>query len=164
MFPYQASLAFHQVHGLDTVSLRYFNVFGPRQNPASQYAAVIPKFVTMMLRGERPTIYGDGLQSRDFTYVADVVQANLKTCDAADAAAGQVMNVACGERHTLLQLVALLNRVLGTQLEPIFQSPRPSDVQHSLADIERARALIGFRPDVSFEEGLARTVAWFRER
>ena len=156
--------AFYQVYDLDTVCLRYFNVFGPRQDPASQYAAVIPKFVTMMLRGERPTIFGDGTQSRDFTYVSDVAQANLRACDAPDAASGQVLNVACGERHTLLELVALLNGILGTQLAPVLSAPRPGDVQHSLADIARACALIGFRPEVPFEEGLSRTVAWHRER
>jgi len=149
--------AFCQVYGLETVCLRYFNVFGPRQDPQSQYAAVIPKFIAMMRRGERPTIYGDGSQSRDFTYVANVVQANLLAA-AAPQAAGRVINVACGQRHTLLDLVAALNRLLGTHLEPVFQPDRAGDVKHSLADIAAAKELLGYEVLVPFEEGLERTV------
>jgi nucleoside-diphosphate-sugar epimerase len=150
--------AFHQVYGLETVCLRYFNVFGPRQDPKSQYAAVIPKFIEMMRRGEPPTIYGDGSQSRDFTYVANVVRANLLAAAAPDAA-GSVVNVACGQRHTLLDLVSALNRLLGTDLEPAFQPDRAGDVKHSLADIGVARELLGYQVLVPFEEGLERLVA-----
>ena len=149
--------AFHQVYGLETVCLRYFNVFGPRQDPKSQYAAVIPRFIEMMRRGEPPTIYGDGSQSRDFTYVANVVQANLLAATA-PGAAGRVVNVACGQRHTLLDLVAALNRLLGTDLEPAFQPDRAGDVKHSLADIGAAKELLGYEMLVPFEEGLRRTV------
>lgn len=156
--------AFHQVYGLDTVCLRYFNVFGPRQDPANQYAAVIPKFITMMLQGQRPTIYGDGTQSRDFTYVENVVQANLLACGALAEVAGSVLNTACGEGHTLVQLVSLLNGILGTELSPRFEQARLGDVEHSRADISRAQALLGYSPEVLFREGLAKTVAWFRRR
>ena len=118
----------------------------------------------MMLRRDRPTVYGDGTQSRDFTSVDNAVQANLLACHASDEVAGRVLNIACGERHTLLQLVSLLNSILGTELSPRFEHGRRGDAKHSLADIDRARTLIGFQPEVSFDEGLARTVAWFRER
>lgn len=150
--------AFYQVYGLETVCLRYFNVFGPRQDPKSQYAAVIPKFIAMIRRGERPTIYGDGAQSRDFSYVANVVQANLLAATAPPAA-GRVMNVACGQRHTLLDLVAALNRLLGTHLAPVFLADRAGDVKHSLADIAAAKELLGYEVLVPFEEGLGRLVA-----
>jgi UDP-glucose 4-epimerase len=157
--------AFYQVYGLETVCLRYFNVFGPRQDPNSQYAAVIPKFVTAMLDGGQPVIYGDGTQSRDFTYVDNVVAANLLACRApAGEAAGEVFNVACGERTTLLELVAGLERALGKEATPEFAPPRPGDVKHSLAAIDRARERLGYRPRVSFERGLAHTVAFFQSR
>jgi UDP-glucose 4-epimerase len=153
---------FARLHGLETVCLRYFNVFGPRQDPASPYAAVIPKFIAAMTRGEAPLIHGDGTQSRDFSYIANVVQANLLAAEA-PGVGGEVFNVACGERFSLLDLVAALNRILGTRVEPRFGPPRPGDVKHSLADISRAERLLGYRPGVRFEDGLARTVAWFRE-
>ena len=154
---------FTEVYGLDTVSLRYFNVFGPRQDPASQYAAVIPKFIRAMLRGERPVIFGDGTQSRDFTYVDNVVQANLLAAEApAGSLRGTVCNIACGERITLVDLVAALNEVLGTRLAPQFQPPRTGDVLHSLADFRRAEHLFGYRPLVKFAEGIRRTVEWMR--
>jgi UDP-glucose 4-epimerase len=152
--------AFHEVYGLPTVALRYFNAFGPRQDPTSQYAAVIPQFITRMLRGEPPIIHGDGLQSRDFIYVADVVQANLAACQA-EAAVGQVCNVASGERVNLLELVEALNEVLGTDLRPTFDAPRPGDVRHSVADISRLRELTGWEEQVSLAEGLRRTVEWY---
>jgi len=155
--------AFTEVYGLETVCLRYFNVFGPRQDPASQYAAVIPRFITAMLRGDVPTIYGDGYQSRDFTYVSNVVDANLLAA-AAPSVAGRVFNVACGQRHSLLNLVAILNDVLGTQIVPAHTAPRPGDVRHSLADITAAQEIMGYRAEVDFEEGLRRTVAWYRAR
>ncbi|MBI4507234.1 MAG: SDR family oxidoreductase [Chloroflexi bacterium] len=154
---------FARLFGVATVSLRYFNVFGPAQDPTSQYAAVIPRFVTAMLRGERPTIYGDGLQSRDFSYVANAVHANLLAAEA-DGLAGQAVNIATGRRYTLLDLVAALNRLLGTSIAPRHAPPRPGDVRHSLADTSAAAALLGYQPQVDFEEGLRRTVAWYRER
>ncbi|HEV8662418.1 MAG TPA: SDR family oxidoreductase [Candidatus Methylomirabilis sp.] len=144
--------------GLETVSLRYFNIFGPRQDPASPYAAVIPKFLAAMRRGERPVIFGDGKQSRDFTYVENAVRANLLAA-AAPGASGEVINVACGARITLLELVDHLNRLLGTHLTPSFAPPRTGDVLHSQADLARAAALLGYRPTVDFTEGLARTAA-----
>ena len=153
---------FTSVFGLETVSLRYFNVFGPRQDPASHYAAVIPLFIKAMLAGKPPTIYGDGLQSRDFTYVGNNVHANLLAAMAEDVA-GQVFNVACGQRYTLLELVATLNEILGMHIEPLFAPPRPGDVKHSLADISRAQAKLGYTVKVDFRAGLGKTVAWYRE-
>ncbi|MFQ6014043.1 MAG: SDR family oxidoreductase [Anaerolineae bacterium] len=155
--------AFTRVFGLQTVCLRYFNVFGPNQDPTSPYAAVIPKFVTLMMRGERPPIYGDGLQSRDFTYVANVVQANLLAVEASEVA-GEVINVACGKRYTLLELVDTINRILDTQIEPTFTTARPGDVKHSQADIGKAQKLLGFRVELDFEEGLEKTIGWYRNR
>jgi len=153
--------AFYHVYGLETVVLRYFNVFGPRQDPTSQYAAVIPLFITAMLQGRQPTIFGDGLQSRDFTYVANVVHGNLLACTA-PAAVGQVINLACGESISLLDLVAALNAILGTSIRPRHADPRPGDIKHSRADITRARRLLDYAPQVSFQDGLARTVDFFR--
>ncbi len=144
--------------GLETVSLRYFNIFGPRQDPASPYAAVIPKFLAAMRRGERPVIFGDGKQSRDFTYVENAVRANLLAAEA-PRASGEAINVACGGRVTLLELVEQLNHLLGTHLDPIFAPPRPGDVRHSQADLTRAAALLGYHPTVDLQEGLARTAA-----
>jgi UDP-glucose 4-epimerase len=144
--------------GLETVSLRYFNIFGPRQDPASPYAAVIPKFLAAMRRGERPVIFGDGKQSRDFTYVENAVQANLLAAEASRAS-GEAINVACGARITLLELVDHLNRLLGTHLTASFAPPRAGDVLHSQADLARAATLLGYRPTVDFTEGLARTAA-----
>jgi UDP-glucose 4-epimerase len=155
--------AFTQVYGLETVCLRYFNVFGPRQDPTSQYAAVIPLFITAMLDDRRPTIYGDGLQSRDFTYIDNVVHGNLLAAQA-PRAVGQVMNLATGGRITLLDLVGKINDLLGTRLEPIHAEPRPGDIKHSRADIARARDLLDYTPVVDFDSGLARTVAWYRQR
>jgi len=153
---------FYQVYGLETVALRYFNVFGPRQDPTSQYAAVIPRFVTAMLSGEQPIIYGDGEQSRDFTYVSNVVQANLLAATVPDVA-GQVFNIACGQRYNLLELVATINRILGTDIAPLHTAPRVGDIKHSLADIARARERLGYQVEVEFEEGLRRLIAWDRE-
>jgi nucleoside-diphosphate-sugar epimerase len=154
---------FHRIYGLPTVALRYFNVFGPRQTPDSAYAAVIPRFAARMLRGEAPTIYGDGLHSRDFTYIDNVVRGNLLACHA-DAAkvGGHVMNLACGERTSLLDLVAALNDLLGTTIAPVHESPRPGDVTHSRADIRKAGELLGYEPQLSLHEGLVQTVAWLR--
>ncbi len=155
--------AFTTCYGLETVCLRYFNVYGPRQDPQSVYAAVIPRFIVAMLKGERPVIYGDGEQSRDFTFIADCVAANLLAATAPNAA-GQVVNVACGERYSLNKLVALLNRILGTAIEPIYEPARRGDVRHSQASIAAARRLLGYEPRFSFEQGLRETVAWFQSR
>ncbi|MDL1894834.1 SDR family oxidoreductase [Anaerolineae bacterium CFX7] len=155
--------AFYQVYGLPIVALRYFNVFGPHQDPASQYAAVIPKFITAMLRGDRPLIHGDGLQSRDFTYVANVVQANLLACQA-EAAVGQVCNAALGGRVSLLELVSRLNQILGKELEPLFDDARTGDVKHSQADVSKLRALTGFVPVTDLQTGLAKTVEWYAQQ
>jgi UDP-glucose 4-epimerase len=154
--------AFTAVYGLETVGLRYFNVFGPRQDERSHYAAVIPKFLAAMLRGQPPTIYGDGTQSRDFTYIDNVVYGNLLAIEA-PRAAGEVMNLATGGRVTLLELVDRLNALLGTAFAPIHAPPRAGDILHSRADIEKARDLLDFAPVVDFDTGLARTVAWYRE-
>lgn len=148
---------FHQVYGFETVSLRYFNVFGPRQDPDSPYAAVIPLFIKRMRAGLPPIINGDGTQTRDFTYVANVVHADLLACTA-PGAAGAVMNAACGGSISLLTLVAELNRLLGTNITPQHGPPRPGDVMHSCADIRRAQQLIGYTPVCSFADGLALTV------
>jgi UDP-glucose 4-epimerase len=153
--------AFTETYGLETVTIRYFNVFGPRQDPESEYSAVIPIFVSLMLKGERPTIYGDGLQSRDFTFVSDIVRGNLLATEAKDVS-GKVINVATGKQFTLLDLVASINRVLGTSIEPVFADPRPGDVRESLADISLARQLLGFEPTVSFDAGLERSIEYYR--
>jgi nucleoside-diphosphate-sugar epimerase len=149
--------AFCLLYKVPTVALRYFNVFGPRQDPTSQYSAVIPKFIRALSRGEPPTIHGDGLQSRDFTYVANVVQANLLACEK-DGAVGQVMNVACGEAHTLLDLYRDLGALMSRSVTPIFAEPRVGDVKHSLAAIERAESLLGYQPRVGWRAGLQLTV------
>ena len=153
--------AFARSYGLETVSLRYFNVFGARQDPTSTYAAVIPKFITAMLKGERPTIFGDGTQSRDFTYIDNVVQGNLLACVAAETV-GETINLATGGRIVLKDLVAQLNEILGTTLVPIYAEARSGDIKHSQADVGKARALLGFEPLVDFAEGLRRTVEWYR--
>jgi UDP-glucose 4-epimerase len=148
------------IWGLETVALRYFNVFGPRQDPAGQYARVIPAFLEALRQGRRPVIYGDGEQSRDFTYVDNVVAANLLAARVPEAA-GEVFNVACGEAVTLNRLVEALGAALGTAWEPEYQAARPGDARHTLADLTAARGVLGYEPQVGFEEGLARTVAWY---
>ena len=153
---------FHRVYGFETVALRYFNIFGPRQDPESQYAAVIPKFVTAILSGRRPVIFGDGLQSRDFTYVDNVVDANLLASEA-EAAAGKFFNVACGGRYTLLDLLSKIKETLGSDIKPVHESPRPGDVRDSQASIEAAQAILRYKVSVDFDEGLRRTVEWYRD-
>lgn len=153
--------AFYEVYGLQTVRLRYFNVFGPRQDPNSPYSAVIPLFIRALLHGEPPTIHGDGRQSRDFTYIDNVVHANLLAARAGDHVAGRVYNVATGSRINLLELVEALKRIIGVDVEPVHGPPRPGDVRHSQADIERARRELGYDVVVPFEEGLRRTVAYY---
>lgn len=155
--------AFSNVYGLETVRLRYFNIFGPRQSPDSPYAAVIPLFVQAITQGGRPHIHGDGLQSRDFTFVADAVQANLKAAEA-PGVSGKVYNVACGRRTTLLDLVAEVNRALGTRVAPEHGPPRPGDVRHSLADIARAQADLGYQPSTDVAHGVRDYVKWYLAR
>ena len=154
--------AFHHVYGLETVSLRYFNVFGPRQAPDSAYAAVIPLFVTLMMKGQRPTVNGDGLHSRDFCYIDNVVEANLKALTA-PAAPGKVYNVAVGGRYTLLDLIAAINETLGTDIAPIHGPERAGDIRHSQADITAAQRDLGYSAAIDFSEGLRRTIAWYRD-
>lgn len=152
---------FSKVFGLETISLRYFNVFGPRQDPASQYAAAIPAFVTAILKDQPPTVYGDGEQSRDFTYIDNVVQANLLAARA-EKTQGEVVNIACGEAITVNAIIKLINELLGKDVTPNYDPPRPGDVKHSLADITAARALIGFEPVILFRDGLERSIDWYR--
>jgi nucleoside-diphosphate-sugar epimerase len=153
---------FTNVYGLETVALRYFNVFGPRQDPSSPYSGVISKFITSLLRGEPPVVFGDGEQSRDFTYVANVVDANLRAAEAPEAA-GRVINLGLNQRTTLNQLLAELQKIIGTNLTPHYESPRVGDVRHSLADITRAERLLGFKAIVDLTDGLRYTVDWYRE-
>jgi nucleoside-diphosphate-sugar epimerase len=152
---------FDRLYGLSTVGLRYFNVFGPRQDPQSQYAAVVPIFITRLLGGEAPVIHGDGEQSRDFTYIRNVVAANLLAA-AAPQTGGQTVNIACGDRISLNDLFARLRALVGSELSPVYGPARAGDVKHSQADIAAAAQLIGFRPEVGLEEGLRETVAWYR--
>jgi UDP-glucose 4-epimerase len=154
--------AFTEVYGLETVRLRYFNVFGPRQSPDSPYAAVIPLFMEALTAGRSPVIHGDGQQSRDFTYVEDVVQANLLAAEV-PGVGGRVYNVACGRRTTLLELVAHLNRLLGTSIAPTHTPPRAGDVRHSQADITLARNELGYRPTTDMATGLRRCLEWWRQ-
>jgi UDP-glucose 4-epimerase len=155
--------AFSEVYGLETVRLRYFNVFGPRQSPDSAYAAVIPLFLREMMAGRPPRIHGDGEQSRDFTFVDDVVRANLLAAEA-PGVSGNVYNVAGGRQVSLLQLVATINTLLGTDIAPVHGSPRPGDVRHSQADVSRAAADLGYSPRVNIEAGLRRCIDFFASR
>lgn len=159
----QYCAVFAGVYGLETVRLRYFNVFGPRQSPDSPYAAVIPKFIEAMSSGRRPIIHGDGKQSRDFTYVADVVHANLLAA-AAPGVRGKVYNIACGRRTSLLELVQYLNNLLGTDLQPEHTDARPGDVRHSLASIDEARDDLGYDPTTDMMTGLHHCLEWWRQR
>jgi nucleoside-diphosphate-sugar epimerase len=153
--------AAYKVYGLQTVALRYFNVFGPRQDPTSHYSAVIPRFITALMSGARPVIYGDGMQSRDFTYVANVVDANFQACFA-DHVAGDYFNVACGERYTLLDVLKDLGDILQTTPNPVMEAARTGDVRHSLADTRKIEAAMNYQPQVNFRDGLVRTVAFFQ--
>jgi nucleoside-diphosphate-sugar epimerase len=152
---------FYKVFGLETISLRYFNVFGPHQDPASQYAAAIPAFVTSILKDKQPTVYGDGEQSRDFTYIDNVVEANLLAARAKQTK-GEVVNIACGEVVTVNEIIDTINRLLGKKIRPIYEPVRPGDVKHSLADITVAKKLLGFKPVVSFKDGLKKAIEWYR--
>jgi UDP-glucose 4-epimerase len=154
---------FYEVYGLPTVSLRYFNIFGPYQDPHSQYAAVVPIFIAKLLSDQSPLIFGDGEQSRDFTYIDNAIQANLLAVRS-DKADGKVINVACGARYTLNELVESLKTLIGSKADPTYVEPRAGDIKHSMGDISTAHDLLGYVPEVSFEDGLQRTVDWFRSR
>jgi UDP-glucose 4-epimerase len=154
--------AFYHSYGLETVALRYFNIFGPRQDPKSQYAAVIPNFVTAALHSRPATIYGDGETSRDFCFVENAVEANLLACTAAGAA-GEVFNVACGESTSLNQTIDIIANVVGKKIPPIHEAPRVGDIKYSLADISKAKRVLGYTGKIKFAEGLARTIAWYQQ-
>ena len=153
---------FHQLYGLRTYALRFFNVYGPRQNPDSEYAAAVPRFIRLLSDGKPPTIFGDGNQTRDFSFVADVVQACLVCCKAPDSAAGKVFNVAGDNRTSVNQLVDCIKKILGSTVKPIYADARKGDVRDSHADITRAKKILGWEPTVVLKEGLERTVEWFR--
>jgi Nucleoside-diphosphate-sugar epimerases len=160
----QYMISFYRCYQLETVCLRYFNIFGPRQDPSSPYSGVLAKFITQMLRGEQPTIFGDGEQSRDFTYIDNAVEANLLACNAPAAkAAGQVFNVATARRVTLKETFNALQALTSYSGQPKYAAERGGDIKHSLADISKAEAGLGYKPKVDFEEGLRRTVDWYRK-
>lgn len=152
---------FADIYGMETLAIRYFNVFGPRQDPTSQYSGVIAKFMTAAIQGTGYSVNGDGMQARDFTYIDNVVHANMLALEAASLE-GQVVNVACGERYTLLDLIEAINSVAGIELPVEFEPRRPGDVMHSQAAIEQAEAVLGYRPQVGFRDGIARTLEWYR--
>lgn len=152
---------FTKSYGLETASLRYFNVFGPRQDATSQYSGVLAKFITAMLAGRQPTIYGDGQQSRDFTYVQNVVEANLLACTAPNIS-GDVFNIACGDRITVGGMLDQINAIIGRNISPIHDEPRAGDIRHSQADVEKAKRMMGYAPSVNFTDGLRRTIDWYR--
>ncbi len=153
---------FYQLYGLETVSLRYFNIFGPRQDPNSIYSAVIPRFIDAFLKGHAPIVFGDGEQSRDFTYIENVVHANLLAMSA-ERLHGEAINIACGERTSLNQLLNVLKEVIGTRLSAIYEEPRKGDVKHSLADIGKGKEILNYKPTVALKEGLEKTVEFFRK-
>lgn len=153
---------FYKVFGLETISLRYFNVFGPHQDPTSQYAAAIPAFVTAILKDKPPTVYGDGLQSRDFSYVDNVVEANLLAARAKETH-GEVVNIACGAAVTVNEVIAIVNEIVGKEVEPVYTDPRQGDVKHSLADISLAEKIIGYKSVVPFKQGLEKSIDWYRD-
>jgi len=154
--------SFFSLYGLQTVCLRYFNVFGPNQDPASVYSAAIPIFIKKMLNDERPVIYGDGSTSRDFTYIDNNVDANLRACQASKKCAGEIINIACGYEISLNQLVEDINKILGTKIKPIYKEERKGDVKHSLADISKARRLLGYKVITDFRSGLQKTIDFYR--
>ena len=154
---------YHRHYGLKTIGLRYFNVFGRRQDPNGAYAAVIPKFIRMLLHDEQPVIHGDGRQSRDFTFVENVVEANLKACLAPDEASGEAFNIAYGGREYLIDIYDVLVKALGKEIPPVFGPERPGDIKHSNADISKARHLLGYDPEYDFARGIAETIDWYRE-
>ncbi|MFO7981670.1 MAG: SDR family oxidoreductase [Candidatus Aminicenantes bacterium] len=153
---------FSDVYGLETVTTRYFNVFGPRQNPESQYAAVIPKFIDAFLRGNSPTVFGDGEQTRDFTFVDNVVHANI-LCSKAKKTSGEVINIATSSRISLNELISILKEITDRDIDPVYADPRKGDVRHSLADISRAQKMIGYQPIVDLNQGLRKTIQWMQK-
>jgi len=153
---------FYEVFGLETISLRYFNVFGPHQDPTSQYAAAIPAFVTAILKDKPPTVFGDGQQTRDFTYVDNIVEANLLAAKA-EHTAGQVLNIACGKAVTVNETIDVINAAVGKNIKPIYTDPRPGDIKHSLADITLAEKLLAYKPTIPFRQGLQKAISWYRE-
>jgi UDP-glucose 4-epimerase len=152
-----------RVYGLENVSLRYFNVFGPRQDPTSQYSGVLSRFITALLTGKQPVVFGDGEQSRDFTYVANVVDASLRACEA-EGASGKVFNVGCSTRFTLNETLKLLRRISGKEIGAVYDPPRTGDIKDSQADITLASEILGYKPRVGFEEGLRHTWEWYASR
>lgn len=154
---------YKKLYGLDTYGLRYFNVFGRRQNPDGAYAAVIPKFIRQLLSGERPTIHGDGRQSRDFTYIENVIEANLKACLAPSEAAGEAFNIAYGGREYLIDIYRTLERTLEVNIEPVFGPERAGDIKHSNADISKAKKFLRYEPEWSFERGIEEAINWYKE-
>jgi len=154
---------YKKYYGLDCYGLRYFNVFGKRQDPNGPYAAVIPKFIKQLLNNVQPTIYGDGKQSRDFTYIENVIEANLKACKASSEVAGEVFNIACGERQYLIDVYNLLCKALDKNIKPVFGPSRKGDIKHSNADIRKAREMIGYDPSWSFKKGIEVAIEWYRE-
>lgn len=157
----QYCISFHTVYGFEVVALRYFNVFGSRQDPASEYAAVIPRFITALMRGEPPTIYGDGEQTRDFTFVGNIVKANLHALEHPNAP-GKIFNIAMGAVNSLNQIVKMLRELTGVDVAPQYTEPRPGDIRHSLADVSKAAELLQFEPQISVVEGLNVTIDWYR--
>ncbi len=155
---------YSDLYGLETYGLRYFNVFGKRQNPQGAYAAMIPKFIQKLLNNEQPTIHGDGQQSRDFTYIDNVIEANLKACKASSESAGEVFNIGNGEQQTLLDIYYMLCEALGKEIEPIFGPERAGDIRHSYADIQKAQYLLDYTPQWDFERGIKETIAWYTEQ
>ena len=155
---------FYQLYGLETVALRYFNVFGPRQDPQSQYAAVIPRFITAILAGKKPVIYGDGWQTRDFSHVENIIDANLAACQAGKGALGEAFNIACGGRISLMVLVDTINQIIGSEIKPKHEPARPGDVLHSQAAITKAGKLLSWKPRVDFREGIERAIGWYRQQ
>ena len=153
---------FYEVFGLETISLRYFNVFGPHQDPTSQYAAAIPAFVTAVLKNQQPNVFGDGQQSRDFTYIDNIIEANLLAAQA-EHTAGEVLNIACGKAVTVNETIDIINDLLGKNIKPIYTDTRPGDIKHSLADITLAEKLLGFKPTVPFKQGLQKAIDWYRK-
>lgn len=154
---------FNSLYGLNTICLRYFNVFGPRQDPLSQYAAAVPIFITKILKGKPPVIYGDGTQSRDFTYVRNVVEANILAAKAEDAG-GKICNIACHDQITVNFLIEMIKKKLDSDILPVFEKPRLGDIKHSFADISKAQEILNYEPLVPFEKGLEKTISWYKKR
>lgn len=154
---------YKSLYGLDTYGLRYFNIFGRRQDPEGEYAAVLPRFISLILSGKAPTINGDGKQSRDFTYIENVIEANFKACVAPSECAGEVYNIACGEREYLIDIYNFLCEILGKHIEPIFGPDRKGDIKHSNADISKAREKLGYSPDYDFKKGIMLAIDWYKE-